>query len=161
MELHDFQFFTLETVVIQAIMLGIILWVLNKFIFKPYMAFLDEQATKRAKLEKDYKNIDKLVADAEEKKEKILKKARKSGDEIIAESESLGSSKRESIIAKAESDAKSLVAASKSEIEKERLSMLNCVKSQLVDLIMKFNSKLFGEEKISKDYIEQKIDSIK
>ncbi len=154
-------FLHLDALVLQAIILFVILWVLNKYLFKPYLKYLDEYEKKQAKIEKDYKNIDKLVKDAEDKKEKILKKARKKGDEIISESESLGSSKRDSIIEKAEKDATNLVEVSKGEIEKERLSMLNGVKSQLVDLILKFNWKLFGEEKISKEYIEQKIDSIK
>jgi len=89
MQLHDFTFFTLETLVIQALMLGIIIWVLNKFIFTPYIAFLDKESEKREKLEKDYKNIDKLISDAEEKKKGLLKEARESSATILSDAESL------------------------------------------------------------------------
>jgi F-type H+-transporting ATPase subunit b len=130
-------------------------------LFQPYLSYLDEYEKKQAKIEKDYKNIDTLVAEAEAKKEKILKKARKKSDEIISESESLGAAKRTAIIEKAEHDAKALIDVSKTDIEKQRLSMLGGVKSQLVDLILKFNGKLFGEEKVSREYIEKKIDLIK
>jgi hypothetical protein len=39
--------------------------------------------------------------------------------------------------------------------------MLNSVKSKLIGLILKFNSKLFWEEKISKDYLEKELGNIK
>lgn len=161
MQLHDFTFFTLETLVIQALMLGIIIWVLNKFIFTPYIAFLDKESEKREKLEKDYKNIDKLISDAEEKKKGLLKEARESSATILSDAESLWNKKRTSIIEKAENEAKDIIKASGSEIEKERLTMLNWVKSKLIDLILKFNSKLFDDEKISKDYLEKELGNIK
>lgn len=129
--------------------------------FQPYLSYLDEYEKKQAKIEKDYKNIDTLVAEAEAKKEKILKKARKKSDEIISESESLGAAKRNTIVEKAEQEAKSLIDASQKDIEKQRLSMLGWVKSQLVDLVLKLNGKLFDEEKVSREYVEKKIDLIK
>ena len=160
-QLHNLKFFTAETMIIQAILLAIILYVLNKYIFKPYVAYLDKEAEKREKLEKDYKNIDSLIADANKKSEKILKDARDLSSSIISDAESLANKKKASIIEKAENEAKDLIAASASEIEKERLSMLNGVKSKLIGLILKFNSKLFWEEKISKDYLEKELSNIK
>jgi hypothetical protein len=53
-----------------------------------------------------------------------------------------------------------MLESSKSEIEKERLSMLNWIKTKVVDLILKFNSKLFSSEKVSKDFIEKNLEKI-
>lgn len=128
---------------IQFIILLVVLWVLNKFIFRPYLEYLDQWEEKQKKLEEGYKNIDTLVSDAEKKKEEILKKARKKGDTIVADLESLGKTKGEEILAKAESDAKSLLETSKLEIEKERLSMMNSLKTNVIDLVLKMNEKLF------------------
>ena len=153
--MHDFQFFTLETLIIQTIILFVILWVLNKFIFKPYLRYLDELEEKQKKLENDYKNIDKLIKEAETKKETILKEARNKWDSLISEAEIIGNKKRTSIIEKAELDAKDILESTRSEIEKEKLSMLSQIKSKLIDVIIKFNSKLFKEEKVSKDYVEK------
>ncbi len=161
MELHDFTFFTLETLVIQLVMLWIILWVLNKFIFRPYIKYLDKESEKREKLEKDYKNIDKLIAEAEDKKKFLIKEAKEKSTSIISDAEDLWNKKRGAIIDKAEKDAKSIIESSHSEIEKERLTMLNWVKSKLIDLILKFNSKLFDDEKISKSYLEKELSSLK
>lgn len=157
----DLKFVTIETFVIQFILLIAVLYVLNKYIFKPYLAYLDEWEEKQKKLEEDYKNIDTLVSDAEKKKEEILKKARMKGDTIVSDLEALGKTKREEIVAKAEVEAKNLLESSKLEIEKERLSMMNSLKSGVIDLILKMNSKLFGDEKHTKEYLEKEIQSLK
>lgn len=77
MELIDLKFVTLQTFIIQFVLLVLVLIVLNKFLFKPYLKYLDEWEEKQKKLEEDYKNIDKLVKDAESQKELILADARK------------------------------------------------------------------------------------
>jgi F0F1-type ATP synthase membrane subunit b/b' len=72
----DLKFVTVETFAIQFVILLLVIWVLNKFIFKPYLAYLDEMEVKQNKLEKEYKHIDKLIKEANEEKEVILKDAR-------------------------------------------------------------------------------------
>ncbi len=157
----DLKFVTVETFVIQFVILLIVLWVLNKFLFKPYLEYLDSWEDKQKKLEEDYNNIDKLIANAKSEKEKILQEARLKSDQIISDAESLAKAKKDSILEKAENEAKSMIEWAKEEIEKEKLSMLNWVKSQLTWLILKFNKKLFGEEKLNKDFIEKELSSIK
>jgi F-type H+-transporting ATPase subunit b len=139
----DLKFVTVETFVIQFIILLIVLWVLNKFLFKPYLAYLDKWEDRQKKLEDDYNNIDKLISEADNKKEGILKDARKNADSLIQEAEGLAKSKKESILAAASQEAKSIIESGKAEIEKEKLSMLTGVKSKLTDLVLKFNKKLF------------------
>lgn len=157
----DLKFVTPETFAIQFIILILVIWILNKFIFKPYLAYLDELDIKQKKLEWDYKNIDKLVKDAEGKREDILKEARLKWDQIINEAESIGKKKREDIVFRAENDAKDLFESASSEIEKERLFMLNSIRTNVVNLVIKLNSKLFKQENITKDFIEKELDTIK
>ena len=157
----DLKFVTVETFIVQFIILLIVLWVLNKFLFKPYLAYLDKWEDNQKKLEEDYKNIDKLIKEAEEKKESILAEARAKSEAIINEAEELAKQKKTTIIEKAEAEAKSIIESGKNEIEKEKLSMLNWVKSKLTDLILKFNKKLFGEEKLNKAFVEKELANIK
>jgi len=157
----DLKFVTVETFVIQFIILLFVLWVLNKFLFKPYLAYLDKWEDNQKKLEEDYKNIDKLVKEAEDKKEAILADARSKSEAILTDAEDLAKQKRESIIEKAENEAKSIVESWKNEIEKEKLAMLNGVKTKLTGLILKFNKKLFWEEKLNKEFVEKELSSIK
>jgi len=157
----DLKFVTVETFVVQFIILLIVLWVLNKILFKPYLAYLDKWEENQKKLEEDYKNIDKLIKEAEEKREAILAEARAKAEMIINEAEELAKQKKSEIIEKAEKEAKSIIEAGRNEIEKEKLSMLNWVKSKLTDLILKFNKKLFGEEKLNKAFVEKELANIK
>ena len=115
---------------------------------------------KQNKLESDYKNIDKLVKTAEDKKKKILSDARKEGNTIIEEAKTLGSKTRDTIIESAEAEAKTMVESSKVQIEQEKLAMLGSIKSKVIDLSLKLNGKLFSDEKASKDFLEKNIDSI-
>jgi len=63
---------------------------------------------KQTKLEEDYKNIDKLVKDAEDKNKKILSDARKKGNTIVEEAKALGEKSRNTIVADAEKEAKEM-----------------------------------------------------
>ena len=59
----DLKFVTIETFIIQFVILILVLYVLNKLIWKPYLAYLDEWETKQNKLEDigsvtAYKNFD-------------------------------------------------------------------------------------------------------
>lgn len=62
---------------------------------------------------------------------------------------------------KANLDAKAVIASAESQIEKDRLSMMSQIKTSVVDLIIKFNAKLFGDSKVSKDFVEKELEFIK
>lgn len=158
-ELHDFQFFTLETMVIQTIILFIILFVLNKFVFKPYLSYLDEESEKRKRLEEDYNNISKLNKEALEKNEAILAEARKNAEVIMRNSENLAKKEATLIKQQAENEAKGIKNSALSEIQKEKEGMLNSIKSKSIDLILNFNAKLFDKEKVNKDFVEKELSS--
>ncbi len=157
----DFKFVSLDTFFVQFIILFVVLWVLNKFVFKPYLAYLDEWEERQKKIEKDYKNIDNLINQANEQKENILKEARQKSDEIIYEAELVANSKKSIIIEKAENEAKEIVESGRRQIEKDKLSMLSDARWNIVDLIVKFNKKLFWEEKVSREFVDREIDLIK
>ncbi len=156
----DLKFVDPNTFIIQFVLLLIIIWVLNKFIFKPYLAYLDEWEDKHKKLEDDYNNIDGLIKKAEEEKEEILLKAKERWKELVLEAEWVARQKKENLILEAEREASNIIETSKTDIEREKLDMLNSIKSKVVDLALKLNSKLFEKEKVSRDYLEKNIDSI-
>jgi F0F1-type ATP synthase membrane subunit b/b' len=57
----NLQFVTVETFVIQFIILLVVLWVLNRFIFKPYLAYLDEWEAKQEQVQADYNNAESIL----------------------------------------------------------------------------------------------------
>ena len=150
-------FLHFDALIYQTIILIVVLYVLNKFLFQPYLQYLDDYQKKQSKIEEDYKNIDKLVSDAESEKEAILIEARKTGDSIISEAETIAWKKKASILEKADKEATDLFDASKEDIAKERESMLGQVKWKMLDLVVKLNWKLFENEKASKDFLEKSL----
>lgn len=159
--LTNLEFVTIETFVIQFIILLVVLWVLNKFIFKPYLAYLDEWEAKQEKVKQDYENADAIIAEKTRQGDEILEKARSKGNTIIEESESLAKSKKEKILQQAESEAKDIKVTAQKDIENQKNSMLSDVKGKVINLALRLNGKLFKDEKISKDFLEKNLDSLK
>lgn len=157
----DLKFVTLDTFLVQFALLVVILFVINKFIIKPYIIYLDEETKKREKLENDYRNIDELINNAKKESEQIIIEAKKKANSLIDEWQELWKRKRDSIIEKADNDAKIILESAKSEIDKERLSMVNTLKSKLMDLVLKLNAKMFWNDLANKQFIEKQIMEMK
>lgn len=158
--LTNLYFVTVETFVIQFVILLVVLFVLNRFIFQPYLSYLDEWEAKQKKVEDDYKNIDTLVEEKNKEAEKLLTDARLRWNLLIEEAEIRAKNKEASILKLAQEWADALIDAAKVQAEYEKKSMLSEVKSNILDITLKLNWKLFKNEKISKDFIEKNIDSL-
>lgn len=158
--LTNLQFVTVETFVIQFVILLVILWVLNKFVFKPYLAYLDEWEAKQKKVQEDYNNAEGILEEKRLEGEKILEDARSKGNTLIEEAENLAKGKGEKIVSDAEKSAQEMKSSAQAAIEKERASMLSGIKEKVIDMALKLNGKLFKEEKASKDFMEKHIDTL-
>jgi len=158
--LTNLYFVTVETFVIQFIVLLVVLYVLNRFIFQPYLTYLDEWEVKQKKVEDDYRSIDALVAEKNTEAEKLLADARAKGNAIIEDAEARAKKKEAKILFEAEAASEALLESSKKQAEQEKKSMLTEVKSNILDLTLRLNEKLFKNEKVSKDFIEKNIDSL-
>ena len=156
----DLKFVEPSAFVVQFILILTILWVLNKFLFKPYLEYLDKWEERHKKLEKDYNNIDKLIQGANDQKQQILAEAKDKWNELINEAKALAEQKWDGIVSYAKEEANNLMESSKQQIERERLAMMKDMKSKVVDIALKLNAKLFDKEKVSRDYLEKNIDSV-
>ena len=158
--LMNLQFVTVETFVMQFIILLVVLWVLNKFVFKPYLAYLDEWEAKQKKVQEDYNNADALLEEKKKQAQELLGKARGKGNAVIQEAEALAQTKKEKIVAEAESQARETLNVAQKQIDQERQSMLSQVKGNMIDMTLRLNQKLFKDTKASKDFVEKNIDSL-
>lgn len=156
----DLKFVTVETFVIQFVILLLVIWILNKFVFKPYLAYLDEWEAKQKKVQDDYNNAEAILDEKSRQWDELLEKARSKGNAVIEEAESLAKAKKEKILADAEKQSQETMTAAQSQIEKERQSMLSSIKKNVIDMTLRLNEKLFKDSKVSKDFIEKHIDSL-
>jgi len=158
--LINLQFVTVETFVMQFVILLVVLWVLNKFIFSPYLAYLDEWEAKQEKVKADYDNAEAILAEKQKQGDEMLEKARSKGNAVIEEAEALANSKKEKIISEAETQAQDTITAAGKQIENERSSMLSGAKEHILSAALKLNEKIFKDEKASKDFMSKNIDSL-
>ncbi len=158
--LTNLEFVTVETFVIQFIILLTVLWVLNRFVFKPYLAYLDEWEAKQEKVKADYNNAESILEDKRKQGDEILEKARATWNSVIEEAEAMASSKKDKILENAEVEAQKSLDVARKQIDNERQSMLSGAKDYIVKTALRLNEKIFKDEKASKDFMEKNIDSL-
>lgn len=112
------------------------------------------------KLETAEEEYRKTLEKAYVEKDKILKAARKDANDLYKEMSSIARQTENDIIAKAEKRADMIIAWGERQIEKDRLEMIAWVKSHIIDLTVKLNSKLFKDEKVDKDFIKKELNTL-
>ena len=90
--------------------------------------------------------------------QKSAKKARKKAVEIESYAEELSKQNSNRIIERSEKEAEYMLESARTQIEKERLDMENNMKTKILDLSLKLNSKIFNKESANKDFIEKEYD---
>ncbi len=98
-------------------------------------------------MEETDSQIARLLEDARDKANGIEKSAKALSKQNISKS-----------LEKAEKEAKYILESAKSELEKERLDMVNSMKSNILNLSLKLNSKIFTKESANKDFLEKELE---
>jgi len=62
--LFNMELVNLGSLLIQAINLSVVVYVLYRFIFKPYLAFIDEEGLKREAFETNARAAEHIISDA-------------------------------------------------------------------------------------------------
>jgi hypothetical protein len=88
----------------------------------------------------------------------MLVEARKKAVEIESYAEELSKQNSNRIIERSEKEAEYMLESARTQIEKERLDMENNMKTKILDLSLKLNSKIFNKESANKDFIEKEYD---
>ena len=140
-------------------------WILL-FIFKH---FLGEKIVKAIEERRGYlSSFDDAEVQLKEKLEKadkdaadLVNQARKQANEIESNADTIAKKNIEKSKQTATQEADSILGNARADIEKERLSMTNLMKSKVVDLTLKLNSKMFNKESANKDFMEKELEALK
>ncbi|QSX05046.1 F0F1 ATP synthase subunit B [Sedimentibacter sp. zth1] len=134
------------TLFIMLINIGILYFVLKKFLFKPVTAFMD----KRSKgIEDSIKDAENKVKDAEKYKNNYLDKlnnAQIERKEIIDKAVYNANLKADNILKEAKSEASALKVKADKDIELERKKAYNDVKSEISSIAIMAASKVLESE---------------
>lgn len=142
------------SLVIQTVNLAIIVFVLWKFFFKPYLAYLDEENAKRIKLEADIANSAHIIDNANAEAAKILDSsrvdARNLANEILENARKDADNMRADAALEAEEARKKGFA----DVEHERRTLREEMKERVISVALKMNEKLFGKNEANEQFLK-------
>ena len=124
----------------------LLLYLLNRFLFKPVLARLDERSSKIAKGLEDAEvaSRDRELARAE--REAAVAEARKEAAEMLARANKIAEDTRKEILDDARSEAEKVSARAREEIVAERDRAITEIRSQVADLALMAAGKLVQRE---------------
>lgn len=144
----------LGSLAIQAVNLGIVAFVLTKFVFSPYLAYLDEEAAKRAELERSTELAAQAEADARSKAEEIVNEAKREGKSIREESKTLAKQEASLIVFEANKEADAVRAKGLADVDSERRALEESLRAKVVSVALKINEKVFGKSESNAELVK-------
>ena len=146
--------FDLSSFIIQAINFIVVAFVLRKFFFVPYMAYLDEEAKKRRTLEAEIAKSANILTDAHNQATNIVDQSKV--DAKLIASEIAENARKESVelIKKAHADADAARSKGFDDIALERKMIVEELRSKVIDVALKMNEKLFAKNESNVEFLK-------
>lgn len=139
----------------QIVNFAILLFILNKLIYKPILKILEERKERIKNSEKLAEEIEKRFALLTKEQEKILNQAKAEANKIISEAKSEAQLLSEQIKEEAKETAEIIMKRNHQLIESEKQKMVKEAKRDIVDLAILITEKVLSENLTAKD--KQKI----
>ena len=143
-----------HALIIQSINLLVVLWVLRRFLFVPYLAFLDREKEKREKLQKDIADSAHIVDAAQKKANDIIASSRTEAKTLA--NEILQNARDEALLVTEEANKEAENARQRgfADVEHERKMMAEELKKRVVDVAIAMNKKLFGSSEKNEEFLK-------
>jgi F-type H+-transporting ATPase subunit b len=128
--------------VFQVINFLLLLYLLNRFLFKPLLARMDERT---AKIEKGLEDAETAARDRElarAEREAAVSEARKEAAEMLARSNKIAEDTRNEILTEARSEAEKVTQRAREEINAEKEKAMSELRAQVADLALEAAAKL-------------------
>lgn len=120
---------------VQIVNVGILVWVLHRFAFKPLLRAID---ARREKIEEDElrtKELEERLTTIETREAEVLHAARTRSEEMIQEGVRDGKTLAEKITAEAKLEAAKMIEAGKKTLAEERTKLVREVKAEIGTLV--------------------------
>lgn len=148
MDLINFQ-----TLIIQTINISIVVFVLWRFLFKPYLAFIDSEAEKQRLFEENTLAAAHLISNASKEAVSIVEAAKVEARTMLTDSEGLAKKEYSLIIADARNESEQMKQKASKDIENERLSLYTELREKVLSIALRANEKLFGKNEANVQFI--------
>jgi F-type H+-transporting ATPase subunit b len=120
----------------------LLLYLLNRFLFKPVMARIDER---QGRIRRGLEDAEKAARDREQaqaEREAAIVEARKEAEAMIARATKIAEDSRNEIVAEARSEAEKVVTRAREEIVAEKEKAMAEIRGQVADLALLAAGKL-------------------
>lgn len=144
-----------SSLAVQAVNVAVIVTVLSRFVFKPYLSFIDSEIEARKSLEEKSQESDELLKRAQAEAAAIVEEAKSHAKQTREEARSLAKQEAALVLFEANKEADAVRAKGLADIENERIALENGLKSKVLDIAVKLNQKLFGDSKSHEALLEK------
>ncbi len=137
--------FDVLVIIVYVINFGIVLWLLQRFAYKPVLGMLEQR---KQVIADGLAAADKASAEAAEQKaqfEKDLAEAHKSSQEQAKKAAEATEKMRQDILVAAQTEAEEIKAKAKEEAEQERQQVMADLQKQAAELAMQITQKVVGQ----------------
>ncbi len=147
----------------QIINFGILVFVLNKFLYKPVLAAIKSKKEQLAALDIQKVELSKKEESLLTQKNKILEDAQKEKLELLREARLEAAKAKKEALVKAEKEAKNLIEKSKNDIEAEKVKLMRDFEKEILSASFAIAEKVVGKKVDKKDVNEayKKLSSVK
>ncbi|MDQ1343599.1 MAG: synthase subunit b [Patescibacteria group bacterium] len=139
---------------IQAVNLAVVAYVLKRFVFSPYLAYLDEEQAKRDEIERSHEVVREAEESARKKAAGIVEEAKREGKNIREESKTLAKQEASLIVFEANKEAEAVRAKGLADIGNERRALEESLRAKVVSVALKINEKVFGKSEANADLVK-------
>ncbi len=129
----------------QAINFAILMWLLNRYAYKPILAVLEKRRSDIKKNADLTDETEKKLKEISILKDEILSKARKDSETIIQEAETSAERVRQEKIKDAESEALHIVTSANARVDDDREKLRLELKEEVADLVITAVEKTVGD----------------
>lgn len=136
----------ISVLIIQIINLAIVIFLLRKFLFKPYLAYVVKQEEKQKAIDEAANTIAAIKNDAEKEANAILADAHENAHSVREKAESLADAQAKNILADAAETAKRIEQKASSDIALVEKQLKERYSDDVLQAALAMNKKLFQDE---------------
>ena len=134
-----------KLLIAQGVNFAILVYVLQRFVYKPIVASLNSRQADLANNAKSGEVIEAKLRETDTLREEILAKARQDSDKIIKSAEDSALTLKEDELKKTKAEVEKMIASGKTQIENDRTTLRSELKKEMGELISLAIEKTVGD----------------
>ncbi len=117
----------------------ILLWLLNRFLYKPLLKLFKERSSKIEEGLKTAEDLKRQAAESEERQRQLIEEAKRESHRIIDQATKLGDQEKKKIVELANEESKKIVERAMQEIGREKKNIMNEVKKEVGEMVVQLS----------------------